>query len=120
MSSENLLLLKVILVIVFSVLAIVSYILCKSLNKNKIVSVIAAVVSVLMLVAVIITGHFVKVDKDNGVKYSFSQKAEDEDGKKDDKKSDKKEDQKNNEKNNTESTTKKIKSEKTTKKTSDK
>lgn len=53
---------KIILLIVFSVLAIAAYILCKLMKEQQVVSLIMAGVSVAMLIAVIICSVLIKMD----------------------------------------------------------
>lgn len=57
--------LKTILLIVFCILAIASYVFCKKTKDTPILSIIMAGVSVILLITVIFTGHFIKVDKEN-------------------------------------------------------
>ncbi|MBQ2882316.1 MAG: hypothetical protein IJE43_00860 [Alphaproteobacteria bacterium] len=56
--------LKIILLIVFCILAIVSYVFCKKTKDTPILSIIMAGISVILLIAVIFTGHLIKVDKE--------------------------------------------------------
>ena len=56
--------LKTILLIVFCILAIASYVFCKKTKDTPILSIIMAGVSVILLIAVIFTGHLIKVDKE--------------------------------------------------------
>ena len=57
--------LKTILLIVYCILAIASYVFCKKTKDTPILSIIMAGVSVILLIAVIFTGHFIKVDQEN-------------------------------------------------------
>ena len=59
--------LKVIFLIVFCILTIVSYVFCKKTKDTPILSIIMAGFSVIFLITVIFTCHLIKVDKEEEV-----------------------------------------------------